>query len=101
MAGRCGLPLAQALTPARQASLRHRLQECGGLAGWQRAVEKLAASDFCRGQNEYGWKAGLDFVLQAKSFTRLLEGRYDNRTPPKASMTAAFDRLDARLRRLS
>lgn len=81
VAERVGLPVAQKLTEPRERALRARLKDCGGLAGWRVAMEKLEASPFCTGQNAQGWRADLDFVLQAKSFTRLMEGAYDARAP--------------------
>lgn len=83
VARRTGLPLAQAFTESRKAKLRQRLAECGGMEGWLVALDKLATSAFCTGTNGNGWKADLDFLLQQKSFTKLMEGSYDNRAPPK------------------
>lgn len=75
------LPKAQVLNTTRRASLKRRLKECGGLEGWAEALRKLEASSHCRGNNDRGWRADLDFLLQAQSFTRLMEGRYDDRKP--------------------
>lgn len=77
-AEQAGIPIAQHLTETRRKKFRQRLRECGGLDGWTAALEKLKASDFMRGKNDRGWRADLDFILQEKSFTRLLEGFYDN-----------------------
>jgi hypothetical protein len=73
-----GLPVAQMLTPKRKTGLRQRLADAGGIQGWHTALEKARASPLCRGDNDRGWKADLDFLLQQKSFTRLMEGSYDN-----------------------
>lgn len=81
LAERAGLPKAQVLSPTRRASLKRRLQDCGGLSGWVAALDKLAASSHCTGHNDRGWRADLDFLLKAQSFTRLMEGRYDDRKP--------------------
>lgn len=80
-ADRAGLPLAQVMTERRGKQLRRRLAECGGIEGWRVAMAKLAASPLCTGDNERGWRADLDFVLQPRSFTRLMEGFYDARAP--------------------
>jgi hypothetical protein len=80
MAEKIDLPTVQRLTPARRTQLRSRLAECGGMEGWRVALGKLAASSFCRGGSRSGWRADFDFVLQAKSFTKLMEGGYDDRT---------------------
>lgn len=74
-------PLVQRLTDPRRASLRKRLAECGGLTGWENAMARARGSPFLTGDNDRGWRPNLDFFLQAKSFTKLLEGAYDARTP--------------------
>ena len=51
----------------------------GGIDGWHIALQKLSESNFLTGQNDNGWKADFDFILQEKSFTKLMEGSYDNR----------------------
>ena len=74
-----GIPKAQKLNKTREGKLKARLKECGGIQGWDEAMAKLSASAFLSGQNNNGWKADLDFILQEKSFTKLMEGSYDNR----------------------
>jgi hypothetical protein len=77
-ARRTGIPLAQSLHETRKKKLKLRLRDCGGLEGWKAALEKIEQSAFMRGANDRGWRADFDFILQEKSFTRLLEGFYDN-----------------------
>jgi len=72
------LPKVQKLTDTRKSKLNARLKDCGGIEGWKLAVEKLADSPFCRGESATGWKADFDFLIQEKSFTKLMEGSYDN-----------------------
>lgn len=76
-----GLPLCQRISPDREKRLRARLSEIGGLDGWKAAMEKLSKSSFLTGGGERGWKADIDFILQQRSFTKLMEGSYDERTP--------------------
>lgn len=80
-AGRTGWPRVQRLTPQRRAACNARLSECGGIDGWRTAIAKGAASSFLCGSNQTGWKADFDFFCQSKSFTKLMEGSYDDRTP--------------------
>jgi hypothetical protein len=75
LAGRIGLPVAKALTPDRRKQIKARLDP-DGLDGWREALSGVEASRHCRGQNDRGWKADLDFVCQAKSYQRLREGTY-------------------------
>lgn len=110
MAPRVGLASVQHLSAKRKSSLKARLKECGGLDGWVIALGKVEASDFLAGRSK-DWRASFDFVLQASSFTKLMEGQYDNRdnrdgsptrpggpsSPHPNSPKAAFDRLKAEL----
>ncbi len=77
-------PLAQIMSEARRKKLAGRLRECGGLQGWQAAMEKAQASSFLRGAKgrdkaHESWVPALDFFLQQSSFTKLMEGKYDDR----------------------
>ncbi len=78
-AERIGHPRVQLLSKARRKSLAKRLAECGGIEGWRVALSKVEASAFLLGKNDRGWRADFDFMLQAKSFTRLMEGCYDDK----------------------
>jgi uncharacterized protein YdaU (DUF1376 family) len=110
-----GWPAARRLDTRRRSALRQRLAECGGLPGWRNALARARASPHLTGANDRGWTADLDFLLQAKSFTRLLEGAYDDRRPRRDEgairsegigrrtadqhpLDRAFDRLDERFR---
>ena len=75
----CGFSKVQLLTEERRRKLNHRLSSCGGLDGWHSALEKVKNSTFLCGDNERGWLADFDFLLQKKSFTKLMEGAYNNR----------------------
>lgn len=70
-----GLSVCQKLTKARKSKLRARLSDCGGMDGWRIAVDKIAESDFLMGRKT-DWKASFDFLLQEKSFTKLMEDGY-------------------------
>lgn len=43
------------------------------------AFNNLETSDFCKGKNDSGWKADIDFLLKEDKFDRVLEGRYNNK----------------------
>jgi uncharacterized protein YdaU (DUF1376 family) len=72
-----GLPAVAKMTALREKQLKARLKDCS-LDEWQRAMDALERSAFCRGENDRGWIADFDFLLQPKSFTGLLEGKYDH-----------------------
>ena len=83
VAGKHGWAIAQRLTQPRKAKISTRLEECGGISGWQMAMERAGRSPFLRGETgNRDWLPDLDFFLQAKSFTKLLEGAYDGTNNP-------------------
>lgn len=86
-AKRCGWSIAQRLTEPRRRGLTARLAECGGAEGFSFAMLKAEQSDFLAGRSfrsdgHEHWKPDLDFFLKAKTFTKLMEGGYDNKTGP-------------------
>jgi hypothetical protein len=72
-----GFPAVKRLTDARRKHLKARLRE-NTIGEWQQAMGALERSEFCRGNGPNGWIADFDFLLQPKSFTKLLEGAYDH-----------------------
>ncbi|WP_318855172.1 MULTISPECIES: DNA replication protein [Sinorhizobium] len=106
MARRSGLSVPRAVTASRRRSLLLRIEE-HGLSAVLDAVERIGHSRFCRGENDRGWRADLDFLCQPKSFISILEGKYDDRplqqsqSPPRPqspSMQRHHD-IHARLKR--
>jgi DNA-binding transcriptional regulator YhcF (GntR family) len=97
-ADRAGLPKAQKLSDARRRKLGARLQDCGGLPGWEVALEKVEASPFLTGKvamRDGGtFRADFDFLCQEKSFTKLLEGSYDNRGAGRSALNRSSDLSD-------
>jgi hypothetical protein len=64
-----GFPAVAKMTGQRERQLRARLKD-STLEEWQRAMDALERSAFCRGENDRGWRADFDFLLQPKSFTK-------------------------------
>jgi hypothetical protein len=67
------LPLIRKMTDARKQKLRCRLKDAGNLEGWYEACDKLKTSTFLR-----EIRADFDFMMQQKTFIRLIEGKYDD-----------------------
>lgn len=80
MAGRSGLPPIRLMTKGREAALRQRIADVGA-AVLMEAIVAVERSAFCRGENDRGWRADFDFVLQPKSLAKLLEHGYPSRRP--------------------
>lgn len=77
------------MTKARKATAVARLREHPDLAYWREVAGKVAASAFCRGHNDRGWKAGPDFFLKPGTSVKALEGVYDGTAPPGTRVTQA------------
>ncbi len=67
------------ITKSRRLTLRARLKDSSWRTNWRDGISKVTASAFCRGENDRGWKADLDWFLRPDTLTRLLEGKYDDR----------------------
>lgn len=83
-AQRTGWTKAQRITPARRKTMGVRLREFGGVDGWRGILKRAEASDFLAGRSprsngHAGWTPDVDFFLQPKSLTGIIEGKYDNR----------------------
>ena len=91
-----GWPQVRVLSKQRQAALKGRLREIGGLDGWQDALARAAASDHLNGKNDRGWTCNFDFLTRQSSFAKLMEGNYDNRQPERRSK--GDERLEAAMR---
>jgi hypothetical protein len=77
----------QVQTKARRAAVNARLRSCGGLSGWEFALAKVRSSAFLRGEiasNGRPFRLSLKFLCQEESFSRLMEGYYDDRKKPGA-----------------
>ncbi|MDW9814947.1 hypothetical protein GOB25_07675 [Sinorhizobium meliloti] len=97
MARQSGLSVPRAVTASRRRSLLLRIEE-HGLPAVLDAIERIGRSRFCRGENDRGWRADLDFLCQPKSFVSILEGKYDDRpshqqqAPPRETEHARHQR---------
>jgi hypothetical protein len=76
-----GVCLVRMVTPSRRQHFRTRAGEPGWLEGVEAALVHMAASTFCAGQNDRGWKADLDWFLRPDSVTKLIEGKFADGEP--------------------
>lgn len=79
------------LTAPRRQKLTARLKELGGMEGWRAMLEIVRASPWLRGEKT-DWRAELDWLLEPKNLTKVMEGNYDDDVPdrncPKAGRAA-------------
>jgi hypothetical protein len=86
---RCGLQQAAKLTPDRQRKIIARLKDYG-LDGWTQALANIERSSFLTGKNDRGWRASLDFLVQAESFGKVHDGGYGNGRHTAAATVIQF-----------
>lgn len=78
--GKENLPTIRKITPQRKAQLKTRMQEPDFAENWEGIIDRVAASAFCTGKNDRGWKADIDWILKnSGNYTKVLEGKYDNK----------------------
>ena len=71
LADECGLSKPRKITKDRQAKLRARLKDCGGIDGWKDALDRIRHNSFLRGENNSGWRVDFNCFLRASKFVKL------------------------------
>jgi len=72
-----GLPKVSKVTEARRRQVQARIKEYPDAGDWSKALSSIDKSKFLCGDNDRGWRANFDFLLQPSTFIKLLEGTYD------------------------
>lgn len=72
-----GVRHARCLNSARRNQIRIRLRDKHFAAHWREALRNVASSSFCRGDNDRGWQANIDWFLRPTTFAKLIEGYFD------------------------
>lgn len=75
-APRLGLKEVRKFTPQRQRKLATRIRQ-STIQDFTEAIDAIERSPFLRGENDRGWRANFDWMLEPKNFTKLIEGTYD------------------------
>lgn len=71
-------PKADKVTSSRQRSLKARLADPYFVENWREALARARGSPFCRGDNERGWRANIDWFLRPDTVPKLMEGQYSD-----------------------
>ena len=78
----------RSITPQRRKKLATRMANSQFANHLDEIFAKMKASDFLNGKNNRGWTPTIDWLLENDTnFMKILEGKYDNATPPKATVT--------------
>ena len=73
-----GLPKVAKLTADRKRKLAV-MRKQSTIEELQAALGAISRCKWMHGDNDRGWRADFDFFLQPKSFTKLIEGSYDQK----------------------
>ena len=76
LADQCGLAKVLKLNDTRRKQVKARIREYN-TEDWSKAMGAIYRSKFLRGENDRGWKADFNFLLNPNKFIKLLEGSYD------------------------
>ena len=61
----------------RRTLMTARWKEHPDLDWWKAYFDRIEPSSFLKGKNDRGWKATLDWILNAANMDKILEGKYD------------------------
>lgn len=91
----CGkLPKVQRTNRSRDSKIAVRWKEQSP-DEWVGTVKKIAASDFCNGKSNTGWRATFDWLIKPETWLKVNEGKYDNNRGRKQTFQSAkYDQLD-------
>lgn len=92
LAMKLGRQVPSKLNDVRKRQLRARLKEVGGALGWQEAMARVERSPYLCGSTHHHFSITLDFLLQPSSFTKLMEGFYDERPSTHGEPTDGYRR---------
>jgi hypothetical protein len=74
------LPRCLVVSDKRRRVMSARFKDEFFNANWKQAIERCRKSSFCCGENDRGWKASLDWFIQADVVAKIMEGKYDNKS---------------------
>ena len=75
------LPKVLKLSQGRKRHLSARITDSFFIKNWKTGIDRIEASSFCNGSGRGGWKASFDWFLRPDTLTKILEGKYDDRSP--------------------
>ena len=75
------LPFVKTITNARIKTIKTRLRD-HSIDELKELFETAQGTPFLKGDNNRGWKAGFDWLMNETNMTKVLEGYY-NKTKPK------------------
>lgn len=91
LAENLGVPQARELTKSRQTNIRQRAADLVKIydfpdarTGFANVFARIRGSPFLRGESG-SFRVGIDFVVKKENFTKIMEGKYEDRTQAKSA----------------
>lgn len=78
------MPEVKKITPSRKTAIRLRIKEYG-LNGLGEMFQKASNSSFLNGENDRGWIADFDWLMQPRNFIKVYEDNYKNKKNGKSN----------------
>lgn len=85
-----GLPRIAGASKKRLIAAKARWLENPDAAYWTSVINRIAASPFCKGENDRGWRAGIDWLLRPDTAIKVIEGAYDPKPGQNEKKTPAI-----------
>lgn len=76
-------PKIRRMNGPRKKTLRARLKDPEWRKDFKEALERVPRAKFLAGHNDRGWVADIEFFLRPGTVDKILEGKYDETTPPR------------------
>lgn len=78
------LPTVQKLTTARESAINARINDYG-LSKIGEVFQLVSSNEFLNGNNDRGWKADFDWIMNPNNFIKILEGKYNGKPTNKSN----------------
>ena len=86
------------MSQERKTKISNRCRDPFWRDNWKKALGLMSERNFCRGENDRGWIADVDFFLRPGTVLSLIEGKFANATPAPMNgkpQKAPLESLDA------
>jgi hypothetical protein len=93
-----GLKKVRDITEKRKKAIKARWNTHPGIEFYREYFTRVQSSDFLKGKNDRNWMADFDWLMNEQNMAKVLEGRYDNRTPSNPKRPSGMADLEALIR---
>lgn len=87
-------PKLRSIDGNRKKAIAARWRTYKNLEVFEELFTIAESSDFLKGNNDSNWSADFDWMMKPTNFSKILEGKYDNRDKPNKSQSKLKNALD-------